>query len=91
MWKYNANELMYKTATGSETQNRIVAANEEEGRRDMHWELGITRCKLLYGAWINSSSYCRAPYPVVNYNGKKLFQCLLLTEQCHITKIGIQG
>ena len=34
MWnlKYDTNELMYKTETNSQTENRLVAAKGEKGR-----------------------------------------------------------
>ena len=39
----------------------------------MDWELGFSRCKLLYTAWINNSALVYSTgnypqYPVVNHN-----------------------
>ena len=40
------------------------------------WEFGISRCKLLYGEWINNkvllySTGNYIQYPVINHNGKE--------------------
>ena len=42
----------------------------------MDWELGVSRCKLLYIGWINNKVllYSRGnyiQYPVINHNGKE--------------------
>ena len=42
----------------------------------MEWECGVSRCKLVYGRWINSNVllYSTAnyiQYPVINHNGKE--------------------
>ena len=29
-------------------KNRLMLAKEERGRREMNWEFGISRCKLLH-------------------------------------------
>ena len=41
-----------------------------------YWELGISRCKLLYIGWINNkvllySTGDYIQYPVINHNGKE--------------------
>ena len=41
----------------------------------MDWEIGISRCKLLYKGWINNkvqlySTGNNIQYPVINHNGK---------------------
>ena len=69
MWnlKYGTNEPIYKT----DTENRLVV----EGRMD--WELGISRCKLLYIRWIDNNVllYSTGNYiqcRVLNQNGKNM-------------------
>ena len=44
-----------------------------------HWELWISRCKLVYKGWINSkvllySTRNSIQYPVINHNGKEYFK-----------------
>ena len=48
----------------------------EEGEGGMDWELGISRCKLLYIEWINNKVllYSTGNYiqhPVITHNGKE--------------------
>ena len=51
--KCDTNELIYKTETDSQTY-RLVVANGEWGGGGMDWEVGISRCKLLYIGWIDN-------------------------------------
>ena len=48
----------------------------------MGWELGISRCKLLYVGWINKVLLCSAgnyiQYPGINHNGKEYKECMCL-------------
>ena len=37
----------------SDIENQPVIAKGEEGGSGMAWDLGISRCKLLYLEWIN--------------------------------------
>ena len=42
----------------------------------MEWEFGVSRCKLLYTAWINNNVLLYSTgnyiqYPVINYNGEE--------------------
>ena len=48
MWnlKHGTNELIYRTETDSE--NRLVVAKEEGGRRGMEQEFGVGKCKLSH-------------------------------------------
>ena len=41
-------------------ENRFVVAKEEGVGGGMEWEVGVSRCKLLYIEWINNRSYCIA-------------------------------
>ena len=77
--QYDTNELIYKTETDSQTERMV--AKGEGGRGRMHWEFGISRCKLSYIEWINNkvllySTGNYIQYPVVNHSGKEcMFMC----------------
>ena len=64
----NRNRLM-------DIENRLVVAKGEGAGRGMEWEVGISRCKLLYIEWINNKvllytgNYIQ--YPMINHNGKE--------------------
>ena len=45
----------------------------------MEWEVGVSRCKLLYIEWINNkvllySTENYIQYPVINHNGKEFLK-----------------
>ena len=44
--------VKYKQTTNTEI--RLVVANGEEVGGGMEWEVGVSRCKLLYMEWINN-------------------------------------
>ena len=53
----------------------MVAKGEGAGG-GMKWEVGVSRCKLLYLEWINnkvllSSTENYIQYPMINHNGKE--------------------
>ena len=54
----------------------------------MDWELGISRCKLLYIEWINSkvllySTGNYIQYPVINHNRKEyIYMCITESLCC---------
>ena len=53
----------------------MVAKGEGVGG-GMEWEVGVSRCKLLYIGWINNkvllySTENYIQYPVINHNGKE--------------------
>ena len=57
-------------------ENKLVVAKEEEVGRRMEWEVGVSRCKLLYTGWINHkvllySTENYIQYPGINHNGKE--------------------
>ena len=57
-------------------ENRLLAAQGEDGGRGMEGEFGISRCKLLHIEWINNkvllySTGNYIQYPVINRNGKE--------------------
>ena len=59
-----------------EIENRLVVAKEEGVGGGIKWEVGVSRCKLLYIAWLNnkvllSSTENYTQYPMVNHNGKE--------------------
>ena len=70
MWnlKYDTNELIYETETD------LWLPRPEREWRQMNWELGISRWKLLYIEWANSkillsSTMNCIQYPVINHCG----------------------
>ena len=57
-------------------ENRLVVAKGEGGGGRMDWEVGVSRCKLLYMEWINNkvllySTENYIQYPMINHNGKE--------------------
>ena len=57
-------------------ENRLVVAKGEGVERGMEWEVGVSRCKLLYIEWINNkvllySTEKYIQYPMTNHNGKE--------------------
>ena len=56
----------------------MVAKGEELGG-GMEWELGVSRCRLLYMEWINNkvlpySTENRIQYPMISHDGKEHFK-----------------
>ena len=46
--------MTQKNLSTKEKQTRLVVAKGEEGGGGRkNWEFGVSRCKLLYTAWIN--------------------------------------
>ena len=56
--RYNTNQHIYGTKTDSQKEKRLVVAKEE--RWGMDWECGVSRCKLVYTAWIRSKLFLLA-------------------------------
>ena len=56
MWhlKHDTDEFIYETNVIMDRGNRLVIAKEEGFGKRMEWEVGISRCKLLYIEWINN-------------------------------------
>ena len=90
--KYDANELIYKTETDSQTSGRLVVARERVGRDGLG--VGSSRCKVLYIEWINNKvllyrtgNYIQ--YPMINHNGKEYKrECICITESlCYTVEI----
>ena len=57
----------------------------------IEWEVGISRCKLLYIEWINNkvllySTGNYIQYPVINHNGKEYGEC----EPCGGVTVGTE-
>ena len=55
----------------------MVAKKEGDGG-EAEWEVGVSRCKLLYIEWINNkvllySTENYIQYPMVDHNGKEYF------------------
>ena len=62
----------------TDIESRLVVAKEEWGGGGMEWELGVSRCKLLYREWINTKAPLYSTgnyiqYPVINHKWKKIF------------------
>ena len=58
------------------TENILVVAKAEEVKGSMEWEVGVSRCKLLYIECMNnqvvlSSTENYIQYPMINHNGKE--------------------
>ena len=56
----------------------MVAKGEGVGG-GREWEVGVSRCKLLYIGWINNkvllySTENYIQYPIINHNGKEHFK-----------------
>ena len=56
-------------------ENRLVVAKGEGVGGGMEWEVGVSRCNLLYMEWINKvllySTENYIQYPLINHNGKE--------------------
>ena len=60
----------------------------------MDWEVGVSRCKLLYMEWINNkvllySTGNYIQYPVINHHGKeyeKEYIYICITESLYCTE-----
>ena len=70
----------------------MVAKWESRGG-GMAWEVGISRCKLLYTEWINNKVllYCTGnyiQYPKINHNGKEyeknIYTCITESLYCKV-------
>ena len=77
MWnlKYDTNEPIYETETDSQRKDLWLPRVRRGGGR-MHWEFGVSRCKLFYIGCINNkvlldSTGNYIQYPVINHNGKE--------------------
>ena len=76
MWNlnYGTNELIYKIEADSQTEIRLVVAKGEG--REMEWEFGVGRCKLLHLEWISNKVLLYSTgnyihYTVINRNGEE--------------------
>ena len=87
---------MQKRNRLTDFKNRFVVVKGEGGGRREDWELGVSRCKLLYIEWINNkvllySTGNHIHYPVINRNAKEYEkQCIYIyiTESlCCIAEI----
>ena len=58
-----------------DTENRLVVSKGQGVGGGMHWEVGISRGKLLSTEWINKvllySTENYIQYPMLNHNGKE--------------------
>ena len=65
--------------TKQDIENRLVVAKGKGVGGRMEWEVGVSRCKLLYIGWINNkvllySTKKYIQYPMINHNGKEYFK-----------------
>ena len=74
MWnlKYDASELIYKTETDSDKENKVTVGKEES--EDQFKEFGINRYIVLYlkettGTYHIAENSIK--YLLINYNGKE--------------------
>ena len=77
MWnlKHDTNEPIYKRERFMDIENRFVVAKGEGVGGGRVWEVGVSRCKLLYLEWINNkvllyNTENYSQYPMINHNGK---------------------
>ena len=77
MWnvKQDTNEHIYETETDSQTQGTDLWLPKGTGL-GVDWELGISRCKLLYIEWTKNKVllYTREDYiqyPAINHKYEK--------------------
>ena len=68
--------LSVKQKRLTDIKNRLVVAKGMGSGGGMDWELGVSRCKILYTEWINykvllysTGNYIQ--YPMINHNGKE--------------------
>ena len=57
-------------------ENRLVVDKGQGVGGGMEWEVGVSRCKLLYIEWTNNkvllySTENYIQYPMINHNGKE--------------------
>ena len=78
MWnlKYDPDEPIHEAETESRTYRTDWWLPRGRGWGGMEWEVGISRCKLLYVKWINNkvllySTENYIQYPMINHNGKE--------------------
>ena len=73
-----------------DVENRPVVANGEGVGGGMEWEVGVSRCKLLYIEWVENrvllySTENYIQYPMINHNGKEYFkkECVYIYVYTH--------
>ena len=97
MWnlKYDTNEPIYETETDSQTwRTDLWLPRGRERGREMDWEFGVTRCKLLHLEWIDNKvlMYSTGNYiqsPGINHNGKEykkknVYMCITESLCCTV-------
>ena len=92
MWNLKENDTNELTETDSQTSKTDLWLPRGRGEWErMDWELGISRCKLLYIGWINNKVLLYdtgyyIQYPVINHNGKeyekKIYICITESLCC---------
>ena len=72
--KHDTNQPIYETETDTQTQNRLVSP-KVGGGREVNWEFGVGRCRLLHLECINNkvllySAKNYTQFPGIKDNGK---------------------
>ena len=73
---FNKADLIQFLSTGMFfIESRLVVAKGKGNEREMDWEFGFSRWKLVYIAWINDkvllySTANYTQYPMINHNGE---------------------
>ena len=67
--------MIYETDPQTRYREQTGGCQGGGVQEGMDWEFGISRCKVLYIAWINkvhlyNTGNC-IQYPVINHNGKE--------------------
>ena len=78
MWnlKHDTNEHIYETERDSQTYRADVLPRRRGSGEGKEWEVGVSRCKLVYTDWINNrvllySTGCYIQYSMINHDGKE--------------------
>ena len=83
-WTY----LWKNKKTKSKTQeNKLLIAKGERAGREVEWEFGVRRCKLLYIEWITVRSYCIAQRTLSIYYNKAIMEKKLLKDMHNWTTL----
>ena len=61
-------------------ENKLLIAKRERAGREVEWEFGVSRCKLLYIEWITVKSYSIAHRTLLIYYDKAIMEKKLLKD-----------
>ena len=63
-----------KQTCGQDIENKLVVAKRQEEGSGMDWELGFSRCKLLYLEWISNEVLLLAQGTLSHLLGKNMME-----------------